>query len=463
MKKILIITFAVALPLAAVVALLLHFRSQTPEALLARLMEGKGDREELVMRLNVARNDIVGPMIAALQDKDAPGSFRADVLDLLFRRYYRAPEPRIEEAILPAIKDPDPAVRRAAAESLATYGSLSQKTALVDSLDDPDPEVRRQAYLVLGSGGSFDDPEGDLWRELSPEQKDRMIETCLRQAETEETPEMRILVRSIVGREIEVRGTRAVRALQGADVAQAEKILLDALELDPENRQAQIRLARFFLKTDNVDKAIELTRQYGALIEVPRLSQPPVIDGDPTDAVWSEAYTTDRFYMTTSRWVARRTEGKSRAYIGHRDGRIYIAVLGYEEDLSRLVLSHSGRDSAVWRDDCVELVFAPEHTEEDYYQFVVNPTGSLYDRTGEGDTENFPCEYSARIFNERGYWACEFSLDPKDLDEDRIESGTIWSLNVFRTRIGGGSELGGIWPLYGRTHRLELYPLARFE
>ena len=45
----------------------------------------------------------------------------------------------------------------------------------------------------------------------------------------------------------------------------------------------------------------------GDVVRVERLA------GDPGDKVWNEAYTTDDFYHTTSRWAQRRTKGKSRA------------------------------------------------------------------------------------------------------------------------------------------------------
>jgi len=235
------------------------------------------------------------------------------------------------------------------------------------------------------------------------------------------------------------------------------------LALDPANCQAQIQLVRFYLRLGQKDKALELARQYGGLIEIPPLSQPPVIDGDPTEEAWTQAYSTEKFYHTTSRWIQRQTKGKSRAYIGHRDGKIYIAVIGYEEDLSKLVQTQKGRDGNIWLDDCVELIFDPDNTDSKYYQFIVNAAGALFD-SANGDTgKNFKCQYAAKVFHDRGYWACEFSLDGKDLDKHPIEAGKIWSMNVFRVRIGPASEHGAIWPLFGWAHRMNLYPLAVFK
>ena len=463
MKKLLIAAAAVALLLLAIGLLVaLQYRSQDPEVLLDRLARGKGDRGDLIMRLNVARGDSVGPMIRALQDNTYSTDVRADILELLFKRNLRASEQRIEDAILAATRDPEPVIRRRAAYCLAVYAEGDLQATLADHIRDPDPQVRRQAYLVMGSR-SRRGPERGVWQRLSAEQKERMIKDCIKQMKTEETPEMKRLARAVIGREIAIRTDEATQALQTSDLGRAEELLRGALKLDPQNCLAQIRLVRFHLKSGDTEKAIALAREYGGLIEVPTLSKAPVIDGDPNDPVWAEAFMRDQFYMTTSVWVQQPTKGKSKAFIGHRDGKLYIAVIGYEKDLSRLVKKHAGRDSKVWADDCVEILFDPTNSERDFYQFAVNANGGLYDAFRNDKSKNFKCEYGAGIFRDSGYWACEFAIDGKDLDNHLIKRGEVWSLNVYRVRIGPASEHCAVWPVLGGTRTLNNYPIAIFK
>ena len=193
MKKVLLITAAVAVVLIVLGVLLwMHLQLQKPEVLLDRLRRGSGDKEELVMRLNVARGDSVGPMLTAFQDESAPTSFRADILELLFKRNLRSAEPRIEKVILKAIKNPDPIIRRRAAYGLAIYSENRLRLTLADSIDDPDPEVRRQVYLLLTTH-SWRMRESQIWDLLSKEQKATVTQASLKQMKTEETPEMRFL------------------------------------------------------------------------------------------------------------------------------------------------------------------------------------------------------------------------------------------------------------------------------
>ena len=377
MRMVLIIAAVIAVLLGVFGGvILLNLSSQSPKALLDRLARGKGDRNQLIMRLNVVRGDVVTPMIQALQDTSAPAAFRADVLELLFKRNFRSAEDRIERALLAAAKDADPLVRQTAVYGLAVYGNDRLQVGMIDCVDDPDAKVRRQAYMIFGRPVWHQmDPEEGVWKLLSPDQRTRLVDVCLARARSEETPEMRVMARAIVGREVEIRGYKAKQALQASELTKAEELLRGALALDSGNQQAQIRLVRFLLKTGDKDKALALARKYGALLAIPRLSQAPKIDGDPSEEVWAEAFKAEEFW-NDSRWVSQRAAGKSKFYIGHRDGKIYIAGFGYDKELDKLVRKHTVRDTDVWRDDCFELLFDPGSTEKDVYQFVINPVGT---------------------------------------------------------------------------------------
>ncbi len=465
MNKILTVAIAVIV-VAAVIAVVLiqNARSRNPQVLLKKLAAGQGNKEELIMRLNVARGDVIGPMIEAVQNKKAPTQFRAEVLELLFKRNFNSSEPRIEDVLLQAAGDSDVIIRRKAAEGLAVYAEPSLQLALIDHIFDSDPQVRRQVYLVLGANIRYASPRnGGIWGSMSEEHRGKVVARCLEQMKKENDSEMRQLVRAVIGKEIEIRGEEATQALQASDIQKAEDILRGALELDPQNRQAQIRLVRFYLETKGKQEAIEAAQKCGELIEIPQLTTPPTIDGDPSDDVWAQGYSTEEFYHTTSRWVAKPTKGKSKAIIGHRDGSIYITVIGYEEDLTKLITNQKGRDANLWLDDCVELIFDPDCTGKGFYQFIINSAGALFDQANGKVSRNFKCKYAAKVFPDRGYWAIEFTINGQDMDKHLIEPGKIGSLNVFRVRIGPASEHGVIKPLYGWAHRMDLYPLAIFR
>lgn len=437
--------------------------SRTPQALLRRLASGRGDREQAIMQLNVARGDVISPMIQTVLDRSAAPAFRCDVLELLFKRNSRAAEERIEQAIIKAMKEPEVLLRRKAVAGLVMYGEPKFQVSMIDCLTDPDAQVRRQAYTAFCGPAGWRDPGEGIWELLSAAQHEHLVKTAQQAVAKEGSPEMKLLAKAVLGREIEILGVDATQAVQTSDVPKAQKLLERALALDEENCQAQIRLARFHYRHGQAQDGIDLARKHKCLIEVPALSAEPEIDGDPQDKVWSEACAITRFFKTDARWTPLPAAGKSKAMLGHRNGVLYIAVIGYEDDLDKLVVKNTERDSDVWADDCVELMFDPAMGEKDIYQFAINPAGALFDMANFNSKRNFKCQYKAAVFKDRGYWACEFAIEGKELGNATIAPGTFWSLDIFRSRVGMGSEQQAVWPTFGQCQRTDIYPLVMFK
>ena len=125
-----------------------------------------------------------------------------------------------------------------------------------------------------------------------------------------------------------------------AEFEKGEELIRRALALDPENHQARVRLVRHFLAGGKEKEAVDLAYEHGVALRVPLLPVPPKIDGDPADQQWQHAFrhTDEPFWHGTARWAPRVVTGKNEFYIGHHDNTVYVAVLGYEQDLRKLGL-----------------------------------------------------------------------------------------------------------------------------
>lgn len=459
-KTVIIIVASLVVAGGVTTLLVVNSRSQTPEALLGQLAKGQGNREDLVMRLNVARGDVVAALLHAF-NQPGPSNFRADVLELLMKRHWRSNDPRIEEVMAQAVKDSDVLVRRTAVKGIAVYGDDKAQALLGGCYDDSDVEIRKQACAVFGVYAPSDEPQRGPWRLLSPQQVQHMVDVCL-QVQKDGPAELREFARTTIGREIEIRCFKATQVLQGSDVQGATKIVEDALKLDPENHLARIQLVRMLLAAGQKEQALEKGRQLGALIEIPELPSDPEIDGDPSDEAWTAAWKSDQFYRSSSRWCSHKAEGKSTAYLGHRGGKVFVAILGYENDLKKLIASHVTGDKELYKDDCVEIAFNPEITSTSTFKAVLNPTGGSLVRPLPA-FKNAKFQSRCRVFYDRGYWACEFAIDGREISTSPITSGTIWSMDVFRARIGLAAEHCALWPPHGNAMRVENWPLVLFK
>jgi hypothetical protein len=471
MKRFLTIAGLIVAMVAVFVGLALwRMRSERPDLLLEKLRLGKGDKDVLNMKFNLARGDTVPLMAEAFRAENADPAFRVDMLELLFKRYNRSGDERILPVLKEALKHSDATIRKTAVTGFDLYGSDEQRLLLIDSLDDPDAEIRRKVLVLLSSESSDRFREGDrpydeMWSSIPEEKRLTLVGKCKEKMSAETEEELRFLARAVVGREIEFLGNKAHQAAESGDFEKGEGLVRQALALDAENHQARIRLVRHLMMAGMREKALETAEEYGALLHIPLLAEAPAIDGDPTEEAWKSAYRyVDKpFYHTTSRWAPKQVEGKTDFYIGHRDGAVYVAVIGYEDDLSKLTVKHKERDSQCFLDDCVELFFDPDNSESEVYQFVINPIGALFDGYMTRDWENMVCDWKAQVFHDRGYWSCEFAIEAKNMHGRKIAADSVWGINIARARIGPASEYCAWWPTFGWAHRYDLFPLAVFE
>ena len=128
MKRFITIGAVIVLMLVAVMGTMkLKMRAGRPDVLLKKLREGSGDKDNLKMKLNLARGDTVPPMLEAFQDETAGMSFRVDMLELLFSKYRRTGDERILPALQKALRHSDPGIRDVAVTGFDLYGNDEQR------------------------------------------------------------------------------------------------------------------------------------------------------------------------------------------------------------------------------------------------------------------------------------------------------------------------------------------------
>lgn len=424
-------------------------RKEDPEVLLSWLRKNKGNRDEILMQLNMVRGDAVSPMITAYRNTKYPVKFRADVLELLYKKQVRAPEARIESVLVASLNDTSFYLRKRAVLDMSIYGQ--QWTPLIPFITDPDPEIRKIVYMTLSR-----DQEDVL--KYSVSERQRMVKLCLLQRPLEKDSTLIFLNHTLIGCEIYLLCYEARVVRQQMLLEKADSLLERAMALDSTNKRPWMVQAEYLALNNRKEEAKQVARDGGILIEIPRLAQTPKIDGDPEDPAWKNIKPFD-VVVGGNMWAGKISDSKTKLFLGHLNGKIYLAFLAYEADMDKIVITQTRNGAKVYVDDCLEMMFNPTFERKRYFKFVVNAGGYVYQRYSTKTNVSFPYESTAKLFKDRGYWSLEFVVSGKDFDNHPVRSGEIWNMSIVWGRKAGKSERNCFWYDYDDN----LMPVALFK
>ncbi|MEX0679833.1 MAG: carbohydrate-binding family 9-like protein [Balneolales bacterium] len=182
-----------------------------------------------------------------------------------------------------------------------------------------------------------------------------------------------------------------------------------------------------------------------------RAGSPIVIDGRLDEPAWFAAPDVGKFQFP--RYESGKQE-QTVAKLLWDDEYLYVSYLC--ED-AHIWAEHTQRDSPVWRDDAVEVFFAPDPDRPTaYYNFEMNVIGILLDQfqpdgsgSGGSGEERWSSE-GTRLktsivgtlnddSDEDSHWILEIAIPFKNFTETAKnappEPGDVWHLNV--NRLGG--------------------------
>lgn len=170
-------------------------------------------------------------------------------------------------------------------------------------------------------------------------------------------------------------------------------------------------------------------------LQVPRVSQPPVVDGRLNDACWKVAPAVTEFRcVDKDRALAtQRTE----AWVAFDDDSVYVAAKCYDDRMDQVQAVETGVDGSVWRDDCMEVFLMPGSPY--YYHFAANLLGTRYDarhNTLPGKEEAKPESWNGdwRVGSQRSadHWSMEFAIPFACLELGAKRLGDPFRCNVGR-------------------------------
>ena len=214
-----------------------------------------------------------------------------------------------------------------------------------------------------------------------------------------------------------------------------------------------------------------------------RVDRPPHIDGDLSEPAWREAEAAGDFFR------AQQTRGtparlRTEAYVLYDTAAIYVGFRCWEPDMAGLRETLTRRDTRVWDDDAVEVVFDTFHDRRNAYIFGINTPGTQMDQRVSNEssfTFAWDASWEAKVRKQEDHWTAEFAIPLAALQYD--DGSTTWGVNFWRAhpidqeayswsdtggafgRISEFGELRGLRlaAVQARTGQVDILPYASYR
>ena len=142
------------------------------------------------------------------------------------------------------------------------------------------------------------------------------------------------------------------------------------------------------------------------------LSIAPQLDGQVAgDPAWAGVIPATGFTQVQPDEGQAATQ-RTEVYIGYSDTAMYIGLIAYEEDPSRLIVSDSRRDSSLDDTDSFQVIIDGAMDRQNGYIFGTNPAGVQYDAQviKEGSTGQFGSGGGGFNLNWDGSWNVQATI-----------------------------------------------------
>lgn len=172
--------------------------------------------------------------------------------------------------------------------------------------------------------------------------------------------------------------------------------------------------------------------------EASRLSIAPNLDGKVVgDLAWEGMVPATGFTQVQPDVGQPATE-KTEVFIGYTDTALYIGVIAYDDDPSRIIVSDSRRDSTLDDGDSFRVIIDGLLDRQNGYLFGTNPAGVEYDAqvVKEGSSGQFGSGGGGFNLNWDGSWRVEATL---------TEFGWSAEMEIPFTTLRYGRDKEQVW------------------
>ncbi|MCK4914851.1 MAG: hypothetical protein KAS89_01720, partial [Candidatus Eisenbacteria sp.] len=163
-------------------------------------------------------------------------------------------------------------------------------------------------------------------------------------------------------------------------------------------------------------------------------SDPPVIDGDLSDACWASCTPVTELHAAYDATV----EGRTEFSFACDTENLYLSAVCFDPEMVNVAANIEERDGPVYGEDCVGYFFQPNPGEMTVYQIYVNPLGTVFDREITFDetmwytaNREWDGEYEVATLRTDDRWSVEIRVPLAQIGGD-IEQFPAWRANFRR-------------------------------
>ncbi|MCG8608450.1 carbohydrate binding family 9 domain-containing protein, partial [bacterium] len=212
-----------------------------------------------------------------------------------------------------------------------------------------------------------------------------------------------------------------------------------------------------------------------------RVESGPQLDGDVlNDAVWKQVEPIAGRFWQTGPDEGQPASEKTEVRLLYTDRALYVGVICYDSDPSKIVVSDSRRDASLEDTDCFQIMLDTYQDRQNGFLFGTNPAGIEYDAqitnegrgsfgggprgggrqrggAGGGFNLNWDGSWEVRTKTSNDNWSAEFAIPFRTLRFANVEEQT-WGIN-FQRNIRRRNEKA-YWMKLPRQYNIQRISLA---
>lgn len=159
-----------------------------------------------------------------------------------------------------------------------------------------------------------------------------------------------------------------------------------------------------------------------------RLDQDPGLEAAPDLAKWGGPFALG--YLDGR---ADKVPVTSEGYFATAGGKLFVALRCSDPDMPSVTSAPEPLDGNVWKGDSLEVFLLPGlDSTQDYFQFAVNPAGSLFD--AHNNDKSWNSGAVVKVFRDDASWTAVIAVPLSAMLPKDAAAPALWRVNLNRSR-----------------------------